>query len=607
MTTRATPLNQLKPYTRALRDYRWLWIVPTVAFTLLAGMYALTKSSTWKASQAISVRDESAGGFSRQGRFDSSDALKLFQEEILEVARDRTAVAAALKSLGAPAGAKPDSWPTQSDVEELQDAITVSAPRGGEFGTTEMIYLHVTGRNKQQAIDRTDAVYTQLEAKLGDRRVAKAKSLVRETRGKLRLAQESLDESIARLAVMEREVGSDLGELRILNDSGSGDSNLRSALNQIKIELRQATAELEAGEHQESMLVAANDDPENLLATSSRLFDAQPALRQLKEGLLNAQLRSAELAGKMTEAHPLVISARDTEKQVRQDFHRELAASLRGVRSDLEVNRQRVASLQQQHDSTSTRLAKLAELRASYGNLVADVRQHTALVEKAQEELAAARASVAGAETASLIARFDTPVVGSSPVGPGRSTIVAAGFAGGLFVGLGLVLLAMPSASGQGRRWSDFLRSGRRADGRQGGRRAEDNAQVASAGAASRRASDAAPRNRRGEDQRQQRSTQPRTLDPEPTDAAEPQPTPQPVEPSLEPVEPQAAEPAEVAVAPQPTLPVTVPSSESADSIDHEPKPTATVDSPPEQIPTKPRSSSRSLLAACLSELESSS
>ena len=56
-------------------------------------------SATWRASQAIVVRDE-AGGIARLGRFDSTDSMKAFQETVLEVARSREVVSGALRALG---------------------------------------------------------------------------------------------------------------------------------------------------------------------------------------------------------------------------------------------------------------------------------------------------------------------------------------------------------------------------------------------------------------------------------------------------------------------------------------------------------------------------
>ena len=40
------------------RQHLWLWLAPTVAMTVGATMYALIRPVSWRASQAIVVRDE---------------------------------------------------------------------------------------------------------------------------------------------------------------------------------------------------------------------------------------------------------------------------------------------------------------------------------------------------------------------------------------------------------------------------------------------------------------------------------------------------------------------------------------------------------------------
>ena len=69
------------------------------------------------------------------------------------------------------------------------------------------------------------------------------------------------------------------------------------------------------------------------------------------------------------------------------------------------------------------------------------VENHTKLVEAARKNLADARAKHASAHTASVIGRIDGVEAGVRPVGPGRTTITAAGGVAGLIFGLGVVFL----------------------------------------------------------------------------------------------------------------------------------------------------------------------
>jgi hypothetical protein len=89
-------------------------------------------------------------------------------------------------------------------------------------------------------------------------------------------------------------------------------------------------------------------------------------------------------------------------------------------------------------------LADVAGVRAHYDTLVAQARRRSDILAEVQSDLADARSSLAAAESTSLISRVDEPRTGNYPVGPRRAYIVAGGFAGGLFVGLGLLFLIVP-------------------------------------------------------------------------------------------------------------------------------------------------------------------
>jgi uncharacterized protein involved in exopolysaccharide biosynthesis len=202
-----------------------------------------------------------------------------------------------------------------------------------------------------------------------------------------------------------------------------------------------------------------------LLSAPKALLDSQPALRRLKDGLIDAQLRTAQLMGKMTAGHPEVRAAREAEEAVNRQLREELAGAVGALRADLQLNQAQVKSLETQVGDVENRLNRLAALRASYGNLVAESRQCSESLQRAQTDLADARASQAAAQSASLITRLDQPVVGNSPMGPSTPMLLAGGGGGGLMIGLALVFLFAPTQAG-GRRWSDYVSRGRRATDR---------------------------------------------------------------------------------------------------------------------------------------------
>ena len=71
------------------------------------------------------------------------------------------------------------------------------------------------------------------------------------------------------------------------------------------------------------------------------LLTSQPTLRQLKDGLVAAQLRVARLAGIRTAEHPSVIAAQDSVVQIRDDLRSELQVALQGVQVELELSQNR--------------------------------------------------------------------------------------------------------------------------------------------------------------------------------------------------------------------------------------------------------------------------
>jgi len=99
--------------------------------------------------------------------------------------------------------------------------------------------------------------------------------------------------------------------------------------------------------------------------------------------------------------------------------------------------------LEQRLAEATGKLQRLAGLRAEYSNLASETRNRAAVLERAEQKLAAARVSRAGADAASLIGRIGRPESGIDPVGPSRAMIVLGGLAGGLAAGLGVLLLTV--------------------------------------------------------------------------------------------------------------------------------------------------------------------
>lgn len=439
-----TPVLNPVEVLKVLAEHRRQWILSTAVCAVLALLAALALPRVWQASQAMVVREEAAGVGEGSGEFRQLDDMKAAQETVMELSKSRAVLEAALRQVDSAYANSTDVAFWAQAVAHLRDAVSLTPPKGAEFGKTEVFYLHVQDASPERAVALNKAICDQLQSRLQQLRDAKAAGMIAELARGAELAQQDLATSTKELSALESKVGGDLAELRLLNGGSSGDSDLRRKTVEIESELRSAKTAQRENEKLLELLQAAREDHARLLATPNRLLDSQPALRRLKDGLVDAQLRTAQLRGNMSDAHPQVIAAQFAERNIADQVHSELETAIRGVRVDLELTAARVATLENQVTANQKRLQELAGLRAGYANLTADVTQHSELLQKARRELADARASQAGAQGPGVITLIDSPDTGNRPLGPGRASIVFGGILGGLTIGFGWVFLTAP-------------------------------------------------------------------------------------------------------------------------------------------------------------------
>ena len=144
----------------------------------------------------------------------------------------------------------------------------------------------------------------------------------------------------------------------------------------------------------------------------------------------------------MSDAHPLVQAARESEKEIGRHLHDELAIAIRGVKADLRLTGDRIRLLEERLAEATGRLERLAALRAPYANQLADSDAPDPGRSNGPSSSSRRRAPPRrSASVTNLISRIDTPDAGTKPLGPGRSMIVLFGIVGGLVVGLGVLLV----------------------------------------------------------------------------------------------------------------------------------------------------------------------
>ncbi len=434
----------------------------------------LLKKDLWVATQGLLVRAEANGGALKPGSFDTQADMKAAQETILEMARNLQVVRAALEKVGPKKSMfsmniLAAKWPSEGAVQgTASSAISVGAPKGAQFGTTEVIYLAVKQESPERAVALARALTESLEHSLQEVRKSRAVGVISELEHARDIAQKKLADATAQIQVIERETGADLSDLRGMTDSNSGGSSSRLQLDALKAEIR-------AAEHQHQLLLTdlnllreTLEKPMQLMVAPSNLLNSQPGLKRLREGLADSQLSLSFLQGRYSDSHPQVIAAMNARKQIETKLQRELVLSVQSVQNDVEISSKRIDKLKNDHNVLSNRLDKLADVRVKYGNLVADLRTSATLLQDAERELARAQARSEAALSTSLLTRLGEPVLGEKPVGPGRTTILGGATFLGLFFGLGIVFLLTPmdtgarfgrraddSAPGRGRRMSD--------------------------------------------------------------------------------------------------------------------------------------------------------
>lgn len=428
----------------AIKQSPWRIALPVILVTTLALGYALVRPTTWEATQALVVRDEAGDRLARPGRFTLVDEMKASQETILELAKSRTALVDALKFVGPPADyANPQAWPSEADIEALQGSIKIVPPKGAEFGKTEMFYLKVTSTDRERALKLAQALSHELQERFGELRETKARSTIEELTKATALAQADVNSATGALAKLEQSVGSDLAELRILNDLPSGDSDLRRTAIELDKELRAYRATQTENEESLKLLHEAEHDPTKLLASPGVLLKSQPALGRLRDGLVDAQLRTGQALGTMSDEHPLAKGARAAEQAIRNQLHDEISVAIRGVEADMRVNVDRMKSLEVQSAAIQGRLERLGAVRADYANLAAAAKNRLESLKTVEHDLAEAKASQASSRSSSLISLVGEAETGGRPVGPGRASLVAAGFGGGLMLACGILFLTV--------------------------------------------------------------------------------------------------------------------------------------------------------------------
>lgn len=438
--------NLLEHVFECLKKYKWVWLVPTIAFMAIAGIYnKLIATKTYSARQSLILRDDLLGDSFKPSRFESQESLKSAQETILEIARKPHVIGAVLKKLG-PASSwsfSTGDYPSDTVIESTQGDITLNAPNGGEFGKTEAVVLSVKTTNAERSRKFMNLLLDEVDSKLGEVRMLRLGSMQNELSRASINSMAALKSASSRLRDLERSFGSEITTIRGLNDpQGSGGFDLK--LNQIRLEQREAAAQLASAKNQRNLLVQAEQSGGVDFVTSNELLELQPALGGIMTNLSTAMAQLAINEGRYTELHPELKRSRRAVERQKQQLFDSIGTTIKGLDSQIETLGELDQSLQQSIASMQHKLEELTEQRVPYATLEEEVKKKSEVYNEVQGRLAQVKSHAMASGAVNMLTRVDEPQVSSRPDQIGATQAGLLGGALGLIFGLGLVALLAP-------------------------------------------------------------------------------------------------------------------------------------------------------------------
>lgn len=424
----------------AFKQYRNYLIVPVIVCTALAIGYCLVTAKEWSATQTVFVRDDISGNFIKPGRFDSLDAMKTVQETIQDTAKSNLVLLQVLEEVGPESGSPSSSWPSLESVDDLRDNLSMSAPNGAEFGQTEVIHVTVKAKSVDRAKKLARRISEVVQEKFNELRRINAKSIEDELSHSVANANKNVEEISSKISKIEQSVGTDLGELRNLTNPIGGSTGLSTTFKELKTELRGADRIYQTLMVQRNQLLEAQKDPRSLITTSSELLVAQPSLKKLKDGLIDAQLAKAKILGQFDDFHPKAKNAIEAEAVVRKQIRGEIATTLQGLGNQVDTAKARVDKLNENIEAIRTRMNHLASVRVDYENLSIQLKQANAVRTKNKTQYDEAVNGRAATEGSTIVNLVSEPEAGSRPVGLAKKYVLLAGILGGFGIGIGLVI-----------------------------------------------------------------------------------------------------------------------------------------------------------------------
>ena len=445
--------NRLGHIIQNLIEYRKLWLLPAIAGLVLATFYAFfLQGETWTSRQSMIIRDDLLGQTFKPGSYISEEALKSALETVLETARRPEVIRKALVTLGPDKrsfmglGGSSRNWPSDQDVVDFRGSVSFESANGGEFGKSEVVVLAAKGSSPKRSVEFLSILMDEVDTKLseiqGDR-LESMESELRATRDSTKRSRKILESEL-----MEMESGfegTDIHLVRSLNERGGGSpSAFENMMNEIAAQRRDAIRQLAELQTNRQLLIDARKKSGNELPTSAQLLASQPALSEMIMGLAKARQDLAQAASSRKAAHPDVESARDKVASIQQQIQRSIGTVVRGLDSQIDVQKERVVIYDKMIEENTRRLTKVSRKRAPYATLTREVDKLNEDFSEANARLTRMESRKMASGSIKLLTRIGEPWIGTKADGMGKRTLALIGGIAGLFIGLGMVMMVAP-------------------------------------------------------------------------------------------------------------------------------------------------------------------
>ena len=447
MQTDQTQPVSLRELAATLFIYKCTILALALAFGIAATVFSWIQPMIYQSSVQIWAQDQSPGlrGTSQYAT-DSAARVKMVLSNVYEVVYSRQVLESTMERCGVlnPASSE-DPVAAQSARDELVSklgkAIRLEAPKGSDFGTTQIFFI----RLKDPDPDRAQALLTALLDSFRQRyeqlSAEQAQHLYRDTTTQVEKSREQLAVAVTAFDEFVRQLEGGMGELNSMGGAPGGDSELRRALATINDRLLPAETDLKLQQALLMQFERLEMDRTPLVDVPASLIRDYPALEQSIRELTGARVQLSSVAARVTIENPEYQTALERLRLLESVFLDEVKRAASAVRKEIAAKTEAVDFMRTEKEQYLARVAELTNRFVEFDGLRQEMTQRRAIVVDAEKRRSDAAHALATAAQETLFATIDGPRTSTKPVSPNRRLNVLIGTLLGLVTGVGLAFL----------------------------------------------------------------------------------------------------------------------------------------------------------------------